>query len=307
MKTNPAKPLRRPGKISTALTAPGVAGLGLCAYLLLASGNPPPAQTPAPAPDRKLDPGCAAGRSVAEEPDTAEMTVGKGASTALELLRQALGSKDPRRQEAAMEKLIPACLAIDAAETARMVARLPAGPWRERALRLLAQTWAGSDARVALDWAARLPDKTERSVALADACLGVAEKDPRLALQLAAEYRIPDNALWANLTQQWAEQDMPAASSWVARLAPGAERDRLLQRVAFVESKADPVQAARLAIEQISPGDTQNEAVISVLQQWGQKDLLAATDWVRRFPDGELRDRALAEVEGVAASRRLLE
>ncbi len=104
-----------------------------------------------------------------------------------------------------------------------------------------------------------------------------------------------------NLAQQWAIQDVQAASTWALTKPPGEQRDRLLQRIAFVESRTNPEQAARLTVEQMSPGPTQSEAAISVLYQWARSDSGAALAWAESFPAGDLRDRAIKEVRNAIA------
>lgn len=39
---------------------------------------------------------------------------------------------------------------------------------------------------------------------------------------------------------------------------------------------------------------------MAVLHQWALRDLPAAERWVARFPEGDLRTRALNELEGIA-------
>jgi len=51
---------------------------------------------------------------------------------------------------------------------------------------------------------------------------------------------------------------------------------------------------------QISPGETQNEAAVTVVYQWARQDATAALPG-RIFPPGELRNRAINEVKNVSA------
>lgn len=104
-----------------------------------------------------------------------------------------------------------------------------------------------------------------------------------------------------NMAQQWAEQNLTAASAWALAKPAGAQRDRLIQRIAMVQAKTNPASAARLISEQMSPGNFQDETAISVLHQWTIHDALAALAWAEAFPAGDLRDRAIAEVENVSA------
>jgi hypothetical protein len=132
------------------------------------------------------------------------------------------------------------------------------------------------------------------------ACAHVAESDPARAVALAAGYSGGCSNLLENLVHQWVEQNEPAATSYAISRPPGIERDRLLSRVALTRSKENPIEAAKLVAEWISPGEVQNAAAISVLHQWALRDPNAASDWAQMFPDDALRARALTEVESIS-------
>jgi hypothetical protein len=125
------------------------------------------------------------------------------------------------------------------------------------------------------------------AVKLAENCLGEGTNN-------AAQY------LLGAVAQIWAEQDIQAASAWATARPPGEQRDCLIHHIAFAESKTDPYQAAQLVVQQISPGTTQNEAAMSVLNQWAQQDAKAAMTWAESFPAGDFRDRAIKEVNNVS-------
>ena len=72
-----------------------------------------------------------------------------------------------------------------------------------------------------------------------------------------------------------------------------------LARVAFIGSQSDPVDAARIVAEEMTPGQRQTEAAISVLHQWALRDLDGAATWAFAFPEGALRQRAMDEIKGV--------
>ena len=131
------------------------------------------------------------------------------------------------------------------------------------------------------------------------ACAQVAESDPAQAVSLAEGYSGGCSNLLENLVHQWTEQNEPAATAYAISKPPGEERDRLLSRVAFTRSKENPIEAANLVAEWISPGEVQNEAAISVLHQWALRDPNAALAWARLFPEESLRDRALNEIANI--------
>jgi len=160
-----------------------------------------------------------------------------------------------------------------------------------------AREWARKNPHDALAWMLNAPAGEKRDTVAEMACAHIAESDPARAVSLAEGYSGGCSNLLENLVHQWAEQNEPAARAYAMIKPPGEERDRLLSRVAFARSKENPIEAANLVAEWISPGEVQNEAAISVLHQWALRDPSAALAWAQLFPEEALRDRALAEVE----------
>ena len=166
--------------------------------------------------------------------------------------------------------------------------------------------WARNFPAEALAWLKNAPDGKQRLTIAEIVCSQVAQTNALAAVKLAenclgSSTNNPAQFLLDNMAQQWASQDMQAASSWALAKPAGEQRDRSLQRIAIAESAANPADAARLISEQMSPGPTQNAAAISVVYQWAQTDAAAAQAWAESFPSGDLRDRAIKEVKNVIA------
>ena len=180
--------------------------------------------------------------------------------------------------------------------SARVIPPFPeAGSWDE------IRDWVMSNPAEASAWLTTAPAGTMRDDVAELVCLQQAQSDPPQALALAEQFGGSHKTnILENVTQQWAEQDESAAYQWAAGQPPGDERDRLLGRIALVQSKSAPDLAARMVAQQISPGAVQDEAAISVLYQWAAIDRNAALAWAESFPAGNLRDRAIREVEGAA-------
>lgn len=166
-----------------------------------------------------------------------------------------------------------------------------------------ARVWARQNPHDALAWMLNAPAGEKRDTVAEMACAQVAESDPARAVSLAERYSGGCSNLLENLLHQWAERDESAAYTYASAKAPGEERDRLLSRVALVRSKMNATEAANLVAEQISPGDIQNEAAISVLHQWALQDPHTALAWAQLFPES-LRDRALNELANIFAARQ---
>ena len=222
-------------------------------------------------------------------------------------IQQAFASTNIETREFALTNLLPALVQKDAPAAAGLIERITAaGDLREAALRQVAQNWAAQDSSAALAWAATLIDANEREVALTDVCLQVAQTNPAEAVKLREQYvpsDVPSPAL-ANLAQQWAEKDFSAALAWTLARPPGEQRDQLIAHVAFVQAQTAPLEAANLVVDQMSPGEAQTEAAMSVLHQWGLQDLAAATAWVEQFPEGPVRARATLEIAGIRNTLR---
>jgi len=156
--------------------------------------------------------------------------------------------------------------------------------------------WARQSPEEALTWLPSAPAGETRDIVAEIVCARVAESNPSEAVSLAESYSGGCSNLLENLVHQWAERDDPAATAYAIQKPAGEERDRLLSRVAFTRSKENPLDAAMLVVEWISPGDVQNEAAISVLHQWALRDPKAALAWAQSFREESLRDRALTEM-----------
>jgi hypothetical protein len=166
--------------------------------------------------------------------------------------------------------------------------------------------WARNFPSGAVAWLNNAPDGEQRLAVAEIVCPQLAQTNAAAAVTLA-ENCLGDGTndsaqyLLGTMAQLWVGQDMQAASAWALAKPAGGQRDRLLQHIALAESKTDPNQAAQLVAQQISPGQFQNEAAVSVVYQWAQQDAKAALTWAESFPAGDLRDRAIKEVKNVSA------
>jgi len=160
---------------------------------------------------------------------------------------------------------------------------------------------AATNADAALAAALKIPAVELRNRALEAVCFGLSETNPAAAVALAQSLHLDDRpgAVLENLVQQWASADVSSALAWAKDQPAGEQRDALITRAAMALSRVNPSDAAALVADEVSPGATQDEAVVMVVQQWGNQDLVAAAGWVSNFPDTPLRERALEELEGI--------
>jgi hypothetical protein len=185
---------------------------------------------------------------------------------------------------------------------AREVAVMPPDADREKALRSLAQEWAAADPTAAERWAAALTDSSERERALSHVCLTICETSPAEAASIAQWHRI-DKGVVEAIASRWAESDFDAAVAWADAFSDAELRDRVLARLVLARAGTAPAEAAAIVSNSLEPGQAQQEAAIAVLHQWLLKDAEAARKWVDVFPEGPLKDRAIAEIQGTMSYR----
>jgi hypothetical protein len=219
----------------------------------------------------------------------------------LDRVRTALASDDP----AAVFSHLAALVRADPQAAARFAATNDDAATRELILHRVAQMWAARDAGAALAWAADLTNRGERDALVTDVCLQLAERDPAEAVLALGEHvagEHPHGGLEA-LAQRWAEKDFTAARDWAMSRPESEQRDHLVARLAFHQAQDSPLDAASLVANGIPEGATQTEAVMTVLHQWATADPAAAAEWIEQFPEGGLKARAVAEIEGIVRSR----
>lgn len=207
-------------------------------------------------------------------------------------------ARNPEQQQT-LDHLLPDLIQRDPVAASHLAMGLAAWERREEALLKVADGWAMRDPRAAAGWAAALEDETERIICLSAACERASRADPALALSLASNSPgFASSELVCGLAGNWMAVDRGAAEKWLAEIKDSHLRDRIWVEAARNIGTRAPADAALLAVEKISPGRLQEEAVISALHQWGMRDHEAAVAWVELFPEGPLRERAEGELFG---------
>lgn len=222
-----------------------------------------------------------------------------------EEIREAFDSLSVEPLKFALAELLPALVKEDAFAAARLAESMAEPSLRGEVMHIVARLWGKKDPENALAWAGALKVDYEREAALADAGEDVAREDPAGALQWIARSLPADgpSAILENLAQRWAEKDFAAAQAWIAAVSAGVQREALVARLAYVRARDHPEVSVRLVVEEMQPGDAQNEALVSVLHQWAQRDFSSAAAWVDRFPESSLRKRSIAELNAIAKYR----
>lgn len=169
---------------------------------------------------------------------------------------------------------------------------------RDDAIRSLAGDWAVDDPVAAEDWASTLEELADRGLALNHVCLRAADAAPADAIGMARRNNLGAGVVEA-IVGRWAAKDFSAAEDWVNGSTMGDERNTLLAKLAQARAEREPAEAAAMVSESMTSGEAQEEAAMSVLHQWLRRDPDAAVAWIDAFPDGPLKDRGRAEIEGM--------
>jgi hypothetical protein len=221
-------------------------------------------------------------------------------------IQRALESKNLADHAEVFKSQLPHLVEMDAWTAAKLAESSPkSGEWRSELMRVVAQKWVEIDPADFGEWASQLQDPNERDTVLSCACFKVADKDPRLAIQILIEQGSLNErreTMLGNLAEQWASQDMSSAVDWVRSFPPGKLRDTMFLHMAMAQCRIQPEEAASIVSRQITPGTTQEEAVIAVIRVWAAQDKEGAVAWAELFPPGELRNRVMREISQISSS-----
>jgi hypothetical protein len=304
-------PRRMHAKMKTTLALLALVALGVWLTRSHPANRSPAAVIPSPRvfqERRTVEIRAPEGRAAIERPspNRPDKTDGPNLSdeAALNLEREissALRSSESVRRDYALATLLPGLMALDPEVAAYLADHWEPGPIRAELLLRVSRSWSLSDPAAALAWSASLPDTGERINALSEVCGQISQTDPARAVAIAERFNIGSvGGTIENAAQIWANKDFPAALDWARHQPAGDLRDQVIARIAFIQAQTVPAEAARLVSTEIPPGPAQDEAVISVLHQWGLQDPAKAAAWVGSFASGPLREKAIDELAGTA-------
>lgn len=145
-------------------------------------------------------------------------------------------------------------LADDLPEATRRITDWPPGPARDVALATAAEgAMKNGDARQTLDWAAALPEESQRAAA------------------------------YAGIAKGWTASDPVAASEWVAALPSGGLRESAVGSFAAAIAEKDPEAGLQWAASLQNSGDRM-QRLGEVVETWKTKDAAAAARAVQNLP-----------------------
>ncbi len=131
----------------------------------------------------------------------------------------------------------------------REVDALSAGPAQDQLRQSLIGTLVDLDPKMAIDWAKRAPEKSQ-------------------------------GALFGTAITLWANSDPYAASSWLASLPAGTNRDQAVNSFSNSVVRTDPEGAATWALS-IQDESLRISTIRNVARQWKQSDETRAKQWIQ--------------------------
>jgi hypothetical protein len=170
-------------------------------------------------------------------------------------------------------ELLPRLVASDPAVAGHLALARESGPLRQELLREVVRLWVAADPGSLITWQTSLPDPADRALAAEATTAQVAQTDPAGALELAALLRVGlEDGRIERQAQLWTEEEPAAAIAWVRTQPASNLRDRLLARIARVQARSNPVEATRLLLGYMSPGNERDDALLAVVDEWARRD-----------------------------------
>jgi hypothetical protein len=179
---------------------------------------------------------------------------------------------------------------------------------RPEACERVATAWARQNLSESIAWAQQLPEGADRQGAFLSIAYEAAFTNPREALVLAGQMTVlPEKRdLISQAASSWAADAPEIAAGWAKQIQDQPLREQVLAAIAIAWADKDPFAAAQLVIGSLSQGQAQANAVLGIVQRLAFKDVEAATAWVAQFPEGALRETALAEMNRISERRQLV-
>jgi hypothetical protein len=180
---------------------------------------------------------------------------------------------------------------------AHLAEQRPESPERLRLLNVVAINWAARNLAETAAWARQLPE-ADRAGVMTKVAYEAVGQDLTQALELARELPADDNRneLITHIAGEWSVKNPEKIAEWAGKLEDETLRQQVISRVAAAWGDTNPSAAAELAIKSLPAGKPQDDAVVGIVQRWGQTKPADAGAWVAQFPEGPLRETAAEEL-----------
>lgn len=184
------------------------------------------------------------------------------------------------------------------------ITQMPAGSDQQEALAAAANAWARQNFADATTWAKQLPDGVERQKALEVIADEATYDHPMEALGVATTLAPSStlNGTIARAVAAWTRSAPDDAVSWAKKIPDPESREQVITSIVAAWGESNPVAAGTLAVNSLRPGPLQDQTVIAVVQRWAQTDAQGVKAWIDQFPEGALRQTAIAEFDEFSRS-----
>lgn len=182
--------------------------------------------------------------------------------------------------------------AIDPAAAVGWLAVTPAAEWLHDASVSLGKALARQPRDAVHTFIAEIPDEATR-IAVCEAIVDQwGNVDPAAAAELVSRCNSGQmqSDLLGRVLSQWAQSDLPGAVRWLQQLSPGTAQDAALAHLRAIWSEVDPEGASRFAVGLSPPNE---QFMVTLADQWAQRDPKAAAAWALQLPDSSSKNRAL--------------
>ncbi|MBW8782627.1 MAG: hypothetical protein JF599_12195 [Verrucomicrobia bacterium] len=188
---------------------------------------------------------------------------------------------DDPGKEAALESIVKLGADWNPEETAVLLGKLSAGPYRSKTYKEFASKWAENDPESALDWMLGLPEGNERKAVSREVLAGIAGKNPDYAAAMLGEIRDRDEqgALARALMRDYVGGHPDALPGLVAVLPEGKIRTRAVVEALTAIARSQPETALHY-LDAMNLGDQRFAGINGIVTAWSATDPQAAAQWV---------------------------
>lgn len=184
-------------------------------------------------------------------------------------------------------------------QTARWAESLPHGKARNEALLQVALAWFAEDPQAAWDWVSAWEIGNTRESTLTSLAYELCHQDPAAAFEKSFSLAegLSRTQLIEHTMAEWAHHNPSSALAQAEKIENLASRQAAIASLATSWAETNPSAAATLAIQSLPPGPTQDRTIAAIVQRWAQQDPHAVQQWVKTFPDGQVKQNALEHIE----------
>jgi hypothetical protein len=185
-----------------------------------------------------------------------------------------------------LRSVVPSYASKDIHAAAADAVKMKPGRARNETVQMLAELWAKTNAKSAINWVNSLPEGFPKDAALRDIYFVWVHLDPAGISSMVQKLPPGDtkNALIINVAGDWAALDASNAVKWAEALPVEADKKLALATVAESWADVDPLAAAEFALK-LSPPELQARAVMVVLERWATQDPQQALSWLAKAPE----------------------